>query len=142
MTREERTARSSTESSLIGHKPTSKYGRLLTCREVCARTGMSRGGVYTAMRRNEFPKSITLSDIGRSVRWLENELNTWITLRVERSRAPDAQTRTRRAGPGRGHRGRMYQRTSVEPTPDQNRLEVEVKRTRGRPPKEPEPTLS
>ena len=52
--------------------------RLSSLKEVCARTSLSRETIYALMTREEFPQNIIISDVGRSVRWLEAEVDAWI----------------------------------------------------------------
>lgn len=50
------------------------------------KTGLSRAGIYLKMSQNEFPKQIRLGKNSRSVGWLEEEINEWITQRIIESR--------------------------------------------------------
>lgn len=81
-------------------KPT----RLLRLAEVTARTALSRGAIYAQMRKGTFPKNVSLTDVGRSVAWIESEIDAWVCARVAVSRAPDAPRPFARPGPGRGHK--------------------------------------
>ena len=47
-------------------------------------TGLSRSTIYLRMANNEFPKPISLG--GRSVGWLEEEINHWLEKKIEASR--------------------------------------------------------
>jgi len=54
--------------------------RFLRCREVCARTGLSRTTLWRLERRGEFPvrRQLTTNTVG----WLEAEVEGWIATRV------------------------------------------------------------
>lgn len=58
--------------------------RILRMKEVISRTGLSRGGIYARMSRDEFPASLALG--GRAVGWLESDIDAWINERVIASR--------------------------------------------------------
>jgi prophage regulatory protein len=57
---------------------------ILRLRQVMARVGRSRSGIYQLIALGEFPKSIKLG--ARAVGWLESEIDEWILERVNRSR--------------------------------------------------------
>jgi prophage regulatory protein len=59
-----------------------KILRLPTVKEL---TGLSRSTIYLRMSKNEFPSPISLG--GRAVGWLENDINAWLTEKVEASRS-------------------------------------------------------
>lgn len=59
-----------------------KILRLPTVKEL---TGLSRSTIYLRMSKNEFPAPISLG--GRAVGWLENDINAWLTSKVEASRS-------------------------------------------------------
>ena len=48
------------------------------------RVGRSRSGIYLMMSQGLFPKPISLG--GRSVGWLENEIEKWIEEQIEATR--------------------------------------------------------
>lgn len=50
--------------------------RILRRREVEARTGLSLSSIYKKLADHTFPKPIKLG--GRSVGWLETEIDAWI----------------------------------------------------------------
>jgi prophage regulatory protein len=54
--------------------------RLIRIRDVVARTGLSRGSVYDALSRGNFPRPVKLE--GRSVGFVEAEVDRWIAARV------------------------------------------------------------
>ena len=58
---------------------------ILRLPEVKAKTGLSRSTIYLKISENSFPSSISLG--ARSVGWLESDIDSWITERVEASRA-------------------------------------------------------
>lgn len=45
------------------------------------RTGLSRSSIYLRMARDEFPKPISLG--GRSVGWLEGDIDEWISKKLQ-----------------------------------------------------------
>ena len=49
--------------------------------------GLSRSTIYALMAAGEFPKSISLSDDGRAVGWLEADIQDWIDSRIAASKA-------------------------------------------------------
>lgn len=51
------------------------------------RTGLSRSTIYLRMTHNEFPKPISLG--GRSVGWLEQDIDEWIVTKIEERRIND-----------------------------------------------------
>ena len=48
------------------------------------RTGLSRASIYLKISRGEFPKQFPLGN-GRSVGWLESDINNWIDACVQES---------------------------------------------------------
>lgn len=48
-------------------------------------TGLSRSTIYLRISKNEFPSPISLGD--RAVGWLEEDIENWLTEKVEASRA-------------------------------------------------------
>src|SRR4029453_6678788 len=56
--------------------------RLLRCREVCARTGLSRTTLWRLECRGQFPSRRQLAT--NTVGWLEAEVEGWIATRVSR----------------------------------------------------------
>src|SRR5262249_31909496 len=62
----------------VGRSP----ARFLRCREVCARTGLSRTTLWRLECRGAFPFSRQLTT--NTVGWLEAEVEEWIATRVSR----------------------------------------------------------
>ena len=60
---------------------------ILRLPEVKNRTGLSRSSIYLRMANDEFPSPISLG--GRSVGWLEQDIDEWIIDRIEQSRIND-----------------------------------------------------
>lgn len=56
-----------------------KIERFLRLREVLHRTGLGRSTVYRWMDEGRFPKSVRLG--GRSVAWIEHEIDDWLMSR-------------------------------------------------------------
>lgn len=57
---------------------------ILRRKQVQARVGISRSGIYAMMKSGLFPQSIKIS--ARSVGWLEHEITAWLETRVNLSR--------------------------------------------------------
>ena len=55
--------------------------RLLTLKEVKHKTGLGSTTVYKLVKRGEFPRQVQVGP--RSVRWLQTEIDQWISRRVE-----------------------------------------------------------
>lgn len=53
---------------------------LLRLEQVRDRTGMSRSGVYVAMREGSFPRPIKIGT--RAVAWVESDIDDWIQDRI------------------------------------------------------------
>ena len=51
---------------------------------VKARTGLSRSTIYARIAGGSFPRPLNLGD--RAVGWLESEIESWLSSRVEASR--------------------------------------------------------
>jgi prophage regulatory protein len=60
---------------------------ILRLPEVKQRTGLSRSSIYLRITNNEFPASISLG--GRSVGWLEQDIDEWIVEKIEEGRIND-----------------------------------------------------
>lgn len=60
---------------------------ILRLPQVKKRTGLSRSSIYLRMANNNFPQTISLG--GRSVGWLEQDIDEWIVERIEQSRIND-----------------------------------------------------
>ena len=60
---------------------------ILRLPEVKQRTGLSRSSIYLRITNKEFPSPISLG--GRSVGWLEDDIDEWIFARIEESRIND-----------------------------------------------------
>jgi prophage regulatory protein len=58
--------------------------RILRMKETMFRTGLSRGGIYARLGRDEFPASSGLG--GRAVGWLESDIDAWISERIAESK--------------------------------------------------------
>lgn len=54
--------------------------KVLRLRDVKERTGLAKSTVYKKIGEGEFPKQFSLS--GRSVGWLESDVNKWIGERL------------------------------------------------------------
>lgn len=77
--------------------------KLLRLPEVINRTGLPRSTIYLKIAQGTFPQPITLGE--RSVAWIENEIATWIEMRISKSRQPtkvgaNTQTETTRSNNG------------------------------------------
>jgi len=58
--------------------------RILRLPLVIQLTGLSRSTLYLRMANGEFPLSISLG--GRSVGWLEDDVDNWLAQKIEDSR--------------------------------------------------------
>lgn len=58
--------------------------RILRLKLVIAQTGLSRSTIYERMNEKSFPSAINLG--GRTVGWLEHEIEDWINSQIQRSR--------------------------------------------------------
>lgn len=58
--------------------------RLIKLKEVIKLTSLSRSSIYDKIQKNKFPPQITLG--GKSVAWLETEVDNWISEQVANSR--------------------------------------------------------
>ncbi|MBL1261752.1 MAG: AlpA family transcriptional regulator [Thiotrichaceae bacterium] len=58
--------------------------RILRLPAVKELTGLSRSTIYLRVSKNEFPSPISLG--GRAVGWVEEEINLWLTEKIEDSR--------------------------------------------------------
>ncbi|SEF90273.1 helix-turn-helix transcriptional regulator [Marinobacterium lutimaris] len=54
--------------------------RLIRQSEVSKLTGLSRASIYRQIDEGRFPKSVSIG--GRSVAWVEEEINEWIEARI------------------------------------------------------------
>lgn len=52
------------------------------------RTGLSRSSIYLRMRKNQFPRPISLG--GRAVGWLSSEIDQWLEERIAATKAARA----------------------------------------------------
>ncbi len=59
--------------------------RLIRLPEVMARTGFGKAWIYYLISKGHFPPPIKIGS--RAIAFIENEINDWIQLRVERSRS-------------------------------------------------------
>lgn len=50
------------------------------------KVGLSKSNIYLKIKNNQFPKPISLSDGGRSVGFIESEIDDWIQQRIDASR--------------------------------------------------------
>jgi prophage regulatory protein len=55
--------------------------RVLRLKDVIEKTGLARSTIYKYVGTGSFPKPIPLG--GRSVGWVDSEVHTWITERIE-----------------------------------------------------------
>ena len=66
-------------------------------------------------RKGRFPLRVSLTDNGRGCGHLLSEVRAWIKERAEKSRAPDAPSRSRLAGPGRPKKEQAEKRPRGRP---------------------------
>jgi prophage regulatory protein len=58
---------------------------ILRRKQVEARTGLSRSSIYNYIRTGNFPEPVSIG--ARAVGWLESEVDSWLSVRVEKSRS-------------------------------------------------------
>ena len=61
-----------------------QHERLLRLKSVKRKSGRSKSAIYKDMKEGNFPQCISLG--GRSVAWLESEIDAWIAERIKASR--------------------------------------------------------
>ena len=57
---------------------------ILRLPDVMRVTGLKRSSLYSAIKRNEFPKQVSLG--ARSVGWISMEVDAWMDQRIAESR--------------------------------------------------------
>lgn len=57
--------------------------RLIRLKQVLDKVGLEKSAIYERIGRGEFPKQISLG--GRSVAWLESDIDAWILERMNRA---------------------------------------------------------
>jgi prophage regulatory protein len=55
--------------------------------DVIKQTGLSRSSIYLRISSEDFPKPISLG--GRSVGWLQQDVDDWVLAKIEASRIND-----------------------------------------------------
>ena len=60
---------------------------ILKLNDVVTKTGLCRSVIYKKIKADDFPKQIRL--VGRSVGFLESEIDDWILSKVAESRADE-----------------------------------------------------
>lgn len=60
--------------------------RILKRPEVEHKTSLSRSHLYQLMQNGEFPRQIKLTEHGRSVGWLESDVDAWLEQRISESK--------------------------------------------------------
>lgn len=58
---------------------------------VKSRTGLSRSAIYSLIAQGNFPKQIFLGE--RTVGWLEEEIEAWLSIQIQHSRNPREETK-------------------------------------------------
>jgi prophage regulatory protein len=58
--------------------------KILRLPDVIQQTGLSRSSIYLRIANREFPQPISLG--GRSVGWLQQEVDEWLIDKIETSR--------------------------------------------------------
>lgn len=61
---------------------------ILRRKQVEARTGLSRSAIYAGVADGSFPKQVPLG--GRTVGWIESEIDAWLQERIAESRKEHA----------------------------------------------------
>lgn len=57
--------------------------RFLRLKQVIAHVGLCRSAIYQKVKSREFPTPYLLSDSGRAVAWLEDEVAQWQQARIQ-----------------------------------------------------------
>lgn len=60
--------------------------RLIRLREVLARTGASRSGLYAAIKSGAFPAPVMILPGGRAIAWPEAEIDDYLRARIALAR--------------------------------------------------------
>lgn len=55
--------------------------RIILLKEVMSSTGLGRSTIYKLIGSGEFPRPVPI--VGRSVGWVESEIQGWILARIE-----------------------------------------------------------
>lgn len=66
--------------------------KIVRLQQLIAMTGLARSTIYKLMGDNKFPKSVTLGC--RSVGWIEEEVQQWLSEKVEARQDPRRSNRT------------------------------------------------
>lgn len=66
-----------------------KPQKIIRLHDVKDRTGLSRSTIYQFMAQGNFPKQVSLGE--RSVGWVENEIEGWLSCRIAVSRAQEVE---------------------------------------------------
>jgi prophage regulatory protein len=56
--------------------------RILRIKDVMAKTGISRSGIYAHSSTGDFPAKLSLMPGGTAVGWIESEIEEWINQRI------------------------------------------------------------
>jgi prophage regulatory protein len=80
--------------------------RLLRLPAVLDRTGSNASEIYQQMKLGAFPSPVPIGK--RTVGWVEEEIEAWIENRIA-----VRESFKRKAGPGRGHKGRLAGGTAI-----------------------------
>lgn len=57
---------------------------ILRLQSVKNKTGLARSTIYLRIKQGTFPKQVSLG--GRTVGWIESEIEAWLSNRIEESR--------------------------------------------------------
>ena len=60
-----------------------KAKRFIRLRQVKDLVGLGRSAIYQKIKSGEFPRPYPLSDNGRAVAWLSDDVNKWIESRIK-----------------------------------------------------------
>lgn len=71
------------ESSSPSRSPSSVGVKVIRHAEVCRKLGVSAASLFDMVAKGHFPKPFTIIPGGRSVGWLETDVDAWI---MERSK--------------------------------------------------------
>ena len=68
--------------------PPTALQRFIRAKELPDLVGLSKPQIDVMIRNDEFPKPVPISDTGRAVAWLENEIIAWQAKRAAQPRVP------------------------------------------------------
>ncbi|HCF7555723.1 TPA: AlpA family transcriptional regulator [Pseudomonas aeruginosa] len=65
--------------------------RIIRLKEVMSSTGLARSTIYKLIGSGEFPRAVPI--VGRSVGWIDGEIQDWILARIEARDSAESHSR-------------------------------------------------